>query len=159
MRERSLNNRGKFTTGLLLYLSPAYARFVFLFCFKNTSEANSDDSLKTSAGLVAAKANRRVRTVELDARTLVSCEIEQPFLFQILTQIRFHHSSLTRLPSNNFNFSRASSLRWTSAYEPVTTAFLLLRLLLLITFSGDRDKLDYNSFSHKNCLNNLSRMN
>lgn len=60
-------------------------------------------------GLVAAKANRRVRTVELDAKTLVSCEIEQsppPLLF-LSDPIRSNSSSnRIRLPFNNFGFSR-----------------------------------------------------
>lgn len=65
------------------------------------TDRRADDSPETGSGnvtgnLVAAEANRRVRTVELDERrVLASCEIEQPPCpLDVPHSVRFCHLSL-----------------------------------------------------------------
>lgn len=61
--------------------------------FISKTFSTNDDLPETSTDticLVEAKANRRVRTVELDATALVSCEIEQPMSLLYAIRLVIH---------------------------------------------------------------------
>lgn len=62
----------------IIYIPHQLVGTQFLFQKLSQRLPNLPETSTDTICLVEAKANRRVRTVELDATALLSCEIEQP---------------------------------------------------------------------------------